>query len=466
MMAVRSPVRSSLRSRFEPPALSVIALVGVLDLSLGCAPSEQDELALSVDGTQESEQPLQLASPAGVYALCRAYTNSPEVHYREGRATRIRSGSTYTYAARGSGAALTGAVTLVESAKGYFEPKASCPLPPGCQRSARQPPSGLGLRCSIDVASQGTRYFDVHVPNSYTNASAVPLVIELHGGGGAAVPPATELTSGFREVSDSSSAPYIVVWPEGSREGNGPPGAEWQTCNYDNSTPDKPCPAPGYPNDRTFVIEVLKKVVDDVKIDRRKIYATGLSSGAAMVHSLACKYSEYFAAVAPMATGMVVQQQPRLRDRFDLTVGCAPTREVPILYAHSPHDRTASFPEGAAAVRFWRQKYACSQAATQTYSSEIDRFDATDALYPSAYDLTVCRTTKCGPAADPGASSVAFCEVDGSSNLLNAYGHIIWLGDDFFYPIVQPQAPRLAQWAWDWMRPYALSADPPWPPPT
>jgi poly(3-hydroxybutyrate) depolymerase len=257
-----------------------------------------------------------------------------------------------------------------------------------------------------------------------------------------------------------------VAWPVGSGEGVGAAGEEWQTCNYDDSSPERPCPAEGYPHDRDFLIEVLKKVVVDVGIDRRRIYATGLSSGAAMVHTLACSYSEYLAAAAPMATGIKVQAQPRARDNFDLTVHCEPAREVPLFYAHSPHDRTASFAEGAATVAFWRSKLGCSSVATQSYLSDIDPFDATDARYPAGYDRTVCRTTLCGAADEPGAAAVAFCEVDGSSDILNEQGHVIWLGDDLFFPVVQPLAPRLAQWAWDWMRTHKLPADPVWPPPT
>jgi len=264
-------------------------------------------------------------------------------------------------------------------------------------------------------------------------------------------------------VSDSSAQPFLVVWPVGSNDAGGPYGEEWQTCNYDNSTAQKPCPAAGYPNDRNFLIEVLKKVVADLKVDRRKVYAAGLSSGAAMVHTLACKYSQYFAAVAPMATGIQVQAQPRARDNFDLRTNCNPSREVPQFYVHSPHDDISSYSQGSASVTYWRAKYGCTTATSQSYSSEIDLFDATDAFYPGSWDTTSCRTTQCGTSAAP--SAVSFCSIDGSSDLLNEHGHIVWYGDDFYFPVVQPFAPRLAQWAWDWMRSYSLPANPSWPPP-
>jgi poly(3-hydroxybutyrate) depolymerase len=399
----------------------------------------------------------------GVYALCDSKSDTPIAHYQQGRATRTGSGSTATYFARGSGTQLTSTVTLSQTGKDYYEVLNSCPVPPNCVRSGIQPPSGLGLHCRFAVPNQGMRDYDMHVPNSYTNLTQVPVVLEMHGGGGAAEPPATELTSGWRDVSDSSVQPFLVVWPVGSNEAGGSYGAEWQTCNYDNSTVQKPCPATGYPNDRNFLIEVLKKVALDLKVDRRKVYAAGLSSGAAMVHTLACKYSEYFAAVAPMATGIQVSAQKRERDVFDIRTNCNPTRETPQFYVHSHHDQTSAYTEGAASVSYWRAKFGCTTASTQTYSSDIDVFDGSDLFYPGSWDLTSCRTTEC--STTPMTSAVAFCDIDGSSNLLNAYGHIVWNGDDLYFPGVQPSAPRLAQWAWDWMRKYSLPASPSWPPP-
>lgn len=402
----------------------------------------------------------------GVYAACRSYSATPLSHFQNNRATRTGSGSSTKYFARGSGTQLTAStVILSETGKTYYEVRNSCPTPPNCTKPGLQPPSGLGLRCRFNVPNQGMRDYDVHVPNNYTNLTTFPLLMEMHGGGGGAPPPATEYSSGWREVSDLSSAPFIVVWPVGSNEGSGPFGEEWQTCNYDNSTAQAPCPAPGYPNDRAFLIEVVKKVVADLKIDKKRIYAAGLSSGAAMVHTLSCKYSQYFAAVAPMATGINVQMQSRARDRFNLTVNCAASREIPQFYVHSPHDPISMFSEGQSTVSFWRTKFGCASQTTTSFVHDFDIFDVTDALYPPSWDTTICRSTKCGPAANPGQSEVAFCEVDGSSDILNEGGHIVWNGDDMYFPVAQPNEPRLAQWAWDWMRRFALPADPTWPPP-
>jgi len=412
------------------------------------------------------------AQLSGVYALCRTYTDSPSTHYANGRATRTTTGGT-KYWALGSAVQLTGtSVTIAETGYRWYEKLNSCPMPAGCTRSVVQPASGLDLRCT--TTPPGTtlaRAYDVHVPNNYTNlngASAkVPMVMEMHGGGGAAVPPSTEAISGWLQVSDTSAAPFMVVWPVGSNHGSGPFGEEWQTCNYDNTGGPK-CPATGYPHDRNFLIDVVTKVATNLKIDKKKIYATGLSSGAAMVHALACKYSEFFAAVAPMATGINVTGQPRSRDNFDMRTKCAGAvpqngvikRRVPVFYAHSPHDRTASFDLGKATVDFFEFWYGGCGAAVTTSQNEYDIADYTDLAKPE-WDLTICRTKTCAS----GATKVALCSIDGSSNILNEYGHIVWWGDDLHFPVYQEGQPRLAQWAWDWMRGFsAPDAEAQWPP--
>jgi hypothetical protein len=143
-----------------------------------------------------------------------------------------------------------------------------------------------------------------------------------------------------------------------------------------------------------------------------------------------------------------------VRDNFDIRIGCNPTRAVPQIYVHSPHDQISSFELGAESVAFWRNKLGCAPAETTTNWSEADVFDLTD----DADDITMCRQTSCG-----GNAAVSFCRVDGSSDLLNATGHIVWFGDDFDFPLAQPLAPRLALWAWNFLRAYSLPAEPSWP---
>jgi polyhydroxybutyrate depolymerase len=50
-----------------------------------------------------------------------------------------------------------------------------------------------------------------------------------------------------------------------------------------------------------FVRALIGKVAEVVPVDRRRIYATGLSNGGMMAHRLAAEAAELIAAVAPVA---------------------------------------------------------------------------------------------------------------------------------------------------------------------
>ena len=68
-------------------------------------------------------------------------------------------------------------------------------------------------------------------------------------------------------------------------------------------------------------------------IDRRRIYATGLSNGGMMAHRLAAEAGDIIAAVAPVAGGMVL---PAIKS----------PRAVPVMHIHSVDDPRALYNGG------------------------------------------------------------------------------------------------------------------------
>jgi len=81
-------------------------------------------------------------------------------------------------------------------------------------------------------------------------------------------------------------------------------------------------------DDTQFIRDLLQDLGSRMAIDRRRVYALGLSNGGAMSFRLACTLSDQIAAVAP--TGGAMQ--------WTTTHRCEPTRNVPILYTHGADD--------------------------------------------------------------------------------------------------------------------------------
>jgi len=86
-------------------------------------------------------------------------------------------------------------------------------------------------------------------------------------------------------------------------------------------------------DDVGFVRALLAALSDKLPVDRRRVYATGLSNGGMMSHRLAVEASDVIAAVAPVAGGMVL---PTITS----------SRAIPIMHIHSVDDPRALYSGG------------------------------------------------------------------------------------------------------------------------
>ncbi len=134
------------------------------------------------------------------------------------------------------------------------------------------------------------RSYIVHIPSVYDGSHAVPLVLDFHGGGGNAE---TQIrTSNFESLADEKG--FIVVYPNG----NGRLGDRLLTWNGGTCC--------GYAvanqiDDVGFVRALIADLQTIVKVDPKRIYATGLSNGGIFSYRLACDASDLFAAIGPVS---------------------------------------------------------------------------------------------------------------------------------------------------------------------
>jgi polyhydroxybutyrate depolymerase len=164
------------------------------------------------------------------------------------------------------------------------------------------------------------RSYLLHLPNPLP-ATAPPVVVVLHGGGGNAANIAR--MSGFDAEADQHG--FIVVYPNGSDESR--PfmnlfGKSFLTWNAGGCC--------GYARDHNmddvgFIRAVVTAVIKDNAADPKRIYATGISNGGMMAYRLACEASDVFAAVAPVSAIQDVQ-------------GCKPAHAVSVFHIHGEKD--------------------------------------------------------------------------------------------------------------------------------
>ena len=135
-----------------------------------------------------------------------------------------------------------------------------------------------------------TRTYILHLPRAYNGRDLLPLVILLHGGGGNAQGAAS--TYGLNAVADREG--FIAIYPNGT-------GVlqdrilTWNSghcCGYalENQI-----------NDVGFIRALIEKLQRELKVDPRRIYATGHSNGAMLSYRLGAELSDILAAIAPVA---------------------------------------------------------------------------------------------------------------------------------------------------------------------
>jgi polyhydroxybutyrate depolymerase len=165
------------------------------------------------------------------------------------------------------------------------------------------------------------RSYLVHVPPQYVADVPTPVVLAFHGGGANAHNMVS--FSGLNQKADQSG--FIAVYPEGTGRLE-----RMLTFNAGNC-----CGQASARNvdDVAFVRHVLDDLEGVANVDRRRVFATGMSNGAMMAYRLASEMSDRIAAIAPVSGPMG-------------TKDCRPGRAVPVMHFHGDADEFAPFSGG------------------------------------------------------------------------------------------------------------------------
>jgi polyhydroxybutyrate depolymerase len=251
--------------------------------------------------------------------------------------------------------------------------------PQPCSPAEAKP--GAALTCALPGFDR--RPYDIHLPEDYSTARPVPVVLAIHGGGGnsrAAL--RTSCPGGDVESPDCLHAMagregMAVVYPNGTGSRLLSNARTW---NAGGGTKDWQCVSGRACKDGIDDIAYFRALLDDLRrwlaVDARRVYATGLSNGGAMSHRLACQMADRIAAIAAFGGA----------NQYATTAACAPPRPVPVLQIHGTADPCWPYAGGKAAcaqrddmakisvgesMRIWATINGCESAqAAQPMASE------------------------------------------------------------------------------------------------
>jgi polyhydroxybutyrate depolymerase len=185
-----------------------------------------------------------------------------------------------------------------------------------------------------------TRPYLLHVPEGIAATRRVPLLIQLHGGGGTT--DGMERLTGFSAIAAREG--FVVASPEGV-------GGYWNDGRNPDSVAD----------DVGFLDRLVEVLVTTLPIDPDRVHVVGISNGAMMAGRLACELPERFAAIAQVAGAYGAEA----------LASCAPGRPMPVLQIHGSADPIVPYGGGvvfggrgdAASVDSWAAFWVAQNAA-------------------------------------------------------------------------------------------------------
>jgi polyhydroxybutyrate depolymerase len=249
------------------------------------------------------------------------------------------------------------------------------------------------------------RSYMVHVPKAGPG-TRMPLVVVLHGAGG----------SGEKFAEETRFAPaadrwhMVVVFPDGI-------GAEPQKLTWDAHF----CcglAVSEHTDDVGFIMALVDRLSRELPVDKKRVYATGMSNGAMLSYQLAAAHPRRFAAIAPVSG--TIGGTSRDGEPFEIPM---PDRPVPVMIIHGRKDPFVLFDGGTSALVSSPKRSNMSVVAALAFWSKADR---------------------CAPEPErtepiPGKlRRVAFAECHGGSNVVLweiEQGDHNWPASDMLFPV-------------------------------
>jgi polyhydroxybutyrate depolymerase len=228
---------------------------------------------------------------------------------------------------------------------------------------AGRPPEGTLAR-ALEWAGR-TRHYHLHVPPGLAAERAAPLVIALHGGGGSG--PQMERFTRLDALADREG--FLVAYPSGVER-------NW----YDGREGDFSTAHRERYDDAGFVAAMVDAVDRERRVDRKRVYATGISNGAFFSHYLAATRPDLFAAIAPVVGGIA----DPFHQRF------APSEPVSVLVIQGTDDPLVPYGGGVVGGRRFRGRLIPTEEAARLWA-QANGCDAT----PEAGELPDTADDEC-----------------------------------------------------------------------
>jgi len=218
--------------------------------------------------------------------------------------------------------------------------------------------AGVQNRENRAIVSSGVeRDVLLHVPTGLDSTQRVPLVLSLHGG--LNWPAFQRTLTRWNAVADSHG--FIVAYPAG----RGPALKSWFMRGH-----ERPMEMP----DVRFIADLIDTLVASHRVDRARVYVSGVSNGGAMAMVLSCTLSDRIAAVGLVATAPFLPAE-WCRDSTPVPMIAFHGTEDPMVpYEGTPSDAWLHLPSVSEWVERWSRRNRCRGASAESrVASDVRR---------------------------------------------------------------------------------------------
>ncbi|HUR74140.1 MAG TPA: PHB depolymerase family esterase [Sporichthya sp.] len=187
----------------------------------------------------------------------------------------------------------------------------------------------------------------VHVPNPMPDPRRVPLVLAFHGllGNG----DAQQSLSHFNEVANEKG--FLAVYPDGYQR------------SWNDGRKDTPSNRDGV-RDVRFVRALLSYLEKTYPVDRRRVFALGMSNGGFFAQRLGCVMAKQFAAIATVAAVFPKTSAKRCRPSRPLSVLMIMGTADPLVPYRGGRFGQAQLLSAKASAALWRERAGCKRRAS------------------------------------------------------------------------------------------------------
>lgn len=199
------------------------------------------------------------------------------------------------------------------------------------------------------------RTYALHVPTGAKGA--MPLLIALHGGGGNGLQ--MERSTRFSELADREK--FVVAYPDGL-------GRQWNDGERETASTTS--------DDIGFMRAMIADIRKLANIDSTRVFATGMSNGAAMSSRMGCEMSDVIRGIAPVSNTMKV----------DIAAACKPSKPIAVIEFHGTEDHIVPYKGGEIVLlgrgrghvistkkfsEFWAKQDGCNADPTSTKLPDV-----------------------------------------------------------------------------------------------